>query len=130
MEYIHIQVDIFKFSPYSNKLKFTCQTWSSNIAKKLSCDPMSVPITIIIITLTTHNIEITWMVHHIQTKRLTHLQQRNNPSPKHRKPKHLHNTKNYKVKTMLWNLKSLRVIWGHTRWDYILWQIFWTMFTP
>jgi len=26
-------------------------------------------------------------------QKLTHLQQRKNPSPKHRKPKHLHNTK-------------------------------------
>jgi hypothetical protein len=32
------------------------------------------------------------MVHHIQTKRLIHLQQRKNPNPKHRKPKHLYHS--------------------------------------
>jgi hypothetical protein len=31
----------------------------------------------------------------------------------------LYNQKIYKVETMLWNLKSPKVIWGHTRWDYI-----------
>jgi hypothetical protein len=41
------------------------------------------------------------MVHHIQTKRLTHLQQCKNPSPKHRKPKDLYNKENCKAKIML-----------------------------
>jgi hypothetical protein len=30
-------------------------------------------------------------------QKLTHLQQHNNPSLEHRKPKHFHNTKNYKT---------------------------------
>jgi hypothetical protein len=53
----------------------------------LSCVLLSMPITIPITALITHNIKIPWMVHHIQTKRLTHLQQHKNPSPKHKKPK-------------------------------------------
>jgi hypothetical protein len=43
-------------------------------------------------------------------QKLIHLQQQKNPSPKHRKPKHLHNKKNNNVETMFWNLKSLKVI--------------------
>ncbi len=35
---------------------------------KLSCVPMSATVTNIVITFTTHNIEIPWRVHHIQTK--------------------------------------------------------------
>jgi hypothetical protein len=34
-------------------------------------------------------------------QKLIHLQQRKNPSPKHRKPKHLHNKENCKAKNML-----------------------------
>jgi hypothetical protein len=49
------------------------------------CTPMSTPITIIVTTLTTHKIEIPWMVHHIQTKRLIYLQQCKNSSQKHKK---------------------------------------------
>jgi hypothetical protein len=59
---------------------------------------MLVLITIVITTLTTHNIKIPWMVHHIQTKRLIHLQQHKNPNPKHRKPKHLYKKKIAKQK--------------------------------
>ncbi len=33
----------------------------------------------------------------LMIQKLTHLQQHMNPSPKHRKPKHLHNTKNCKA---------------------------------
>jgi hypothetical protein len=29
-------------------------------------------------------------------KKIVHLQQHKNPSPKHKKPKHLHNKENYK----------------------------------
>jgi hypothetical protein len=43
-------------------------------------------------------------------QQFVHLQQHKNPSPKHRKPKHLHDKENYKVKTMFWNLKSPKVI--------------------
>jgi hypothetical protein len=43
-------------------------------------------------------------------QKLTHLQQQKNLNSKHRKPKHLHNKENYKAKTMLWNLKSPKVI--------------------
>jgi hypothetical protein len=43
-------------------------------------------------------------------QKFVHLQQHKNPSPKHRKPKHLHDKENYKVKTMFWNLKSPKVI--------------------
>jgi hypothetical protein len=50
------------------------------------------------------------MAHHIQTKRLIHLQQRKNSSPKHKKSKHLHNKENYKVDFMFWNFKSSKVI--------------------
>jgi hypothetical protein len=42
--------------------------------------------------------------------RLTRFQQCKNPSPKHKKEKHLYNQKIYKVETMLWNLKSPKVI--------------------
>jgi hypothetical protein len=62
------------------------------------CAPMSTPITIAITTFTTHNIKIPLMVHHIQTKRLTHLQQCNIPSPKYKKPKHLYNKKKLQSK--------------------------------
>jgi hypothetical protein len=61
---------------------------------------MSAPITIVVTTLTTHNIN-TLMVHHIQTKKLTHLQQCNNPNPKYKKPKHLYNKENCKEKIIL-----------------------------
>jgi hypothetical protein len=50
------------------------------------------------------------MVHHIQTKRLTPLQQHKNPSPKHKKSKHLYNKENNKAEIMLWNLKSPKMI--------------------
>jgi hypothetical protein len=40
------------------------------------------------------------MVHHIQTKRLTHLQEHKNPRPKHKQPKHLHNKKIAKQKIL------------------------------
>jgi hypothetical protein len=40
------------------------------------------------------------MVHHIQTKRLTHLQEHKNPHPKHKQPKHLHNKKIAKQKIL------------------------------
>jgi hypothetical protein len=60
--------------------------------------------------------------------RLTHLQQCKNPSPKHKKAKHLYNKENCKVETMLCNLKSPKVIWDHTRWDYVPWQISRTLF--
>jgi hypothetical protein len=43
-------------------------------------------------------------------QKFVHLQQHKNPSPKHRKPKHLHDKENCKIKTMFWNLKSPKVI--------------------
>jgi hypothetical protein len=41
---------------------------------------------------------------------MTHLQQRKNLSPKHRKSKHLQNKKTCKVEIMLWILKAPKVI--------------------
>jgi putative SOS response-associated peptidase YedK len=43
-------------------------------------------------------------------QKLTQLQQHKNSSPKHKKPKHLHNKENCKIEIMFWNLKSLKVI--------------------
>jgi hypothetical protein len=74
---------------FCEKIKFYRQI----IHKYMLCVILSVPITIVITTLTTHNIKIPWMVHHIQTKRLTHLWRHKNPSPKHRKSKHLYKKK-------------------------------------
>jgi hypothetical protein len=50
------------------------------------------------------------LVRFLVIQKFAHLQQHKNPSPKHRKLKHLHNKKNCKAKTMLWNVKSLKVI--------------------
>jgi len=90
-----VSIHCFSRSKQSNVL---CM--NTSVAQKcwsLLCTPMSAPITIVVTTLTTHNIN-TLMVHHIQTKKLTHLQQCNNPNPKYKKPKHLYNKENCKAK--------------------------------
>jgi hypothetical protein len=96
----------------------------------VSYTAMSMPITIVVTTLTTHNIKIFWMVHHIQTKRLIYLQQCKNSSQKHKKSNICKTKKTIKQKLMFENPKSPKLIWYHTRWDYIPQQNISNLFTP